>query len=147
MDKVSVIEGNKAIRFSVPPQFMRYIFSKGYIAVNGTSLTVSDVSKSENWFEVWLIPETRRVTVFEEKKVGDRLNVEIERSTQVVVDTVRDTVHEALGKLQPVLGHRFGQRRKQFQNSRFDGFFGLQIFSAMMAMFLKCSADQSAALT
>jgi riboflavin synthase len=103
VDKVSVIEGNKVMRFSVPTQFMRYIFSKGYIAVNGTSLTVSDVSKSENWFEVWLIPETRRVTVFEEKKGGDRLNVEIERSTQVIVDTVRDTVHEALGKLQPVL--------------------------------------------
>ncbi|HEU4838043.1 MAG TPA: riboflavin synthase subunit alpha [Micavibrio sp.] len=103
VDKVSVIEGNKVMRFSVPPRFMRYIFSKGYIAVNGTSLTVSEASKSENWFEVWLIPETRRVTVFEEKKAGDRLNVEIERSTQVVVDTVRDTVHEALGKLQPVL--------------------------------------------
>lgn len=103
VDKVSVIEGNKVMRFSVPPRFMRYIFSKGYIAVNGTSLTVSEASKSENWFEVWLIPETRRVTVFEEKKVGDRLNVEIERSTQVVVDTVRDTVHETLGKLQPVL--------------------------------------------
>lgn len=103
VDKVAVNEGNKVMRFSVPPQFMRYIFSKGYIAVNGTSLTVSDANRAENWFEVWLIPETRRVTVFEEKKAGDRLNVEIERSTQVVVDTVRDTVHEALGKLQPVL--------------------------------------------
>lgn len=103
VDKVSVNEGNKVMRFSVPPQFMRYIFSKGYIAVNGTSLTVSDASRAENWFEVWLIPETRRVTVFEEKKEGDKLNVEIERGTQVVVDTVRDTVHEVLGKLTPVL--------------------------------------------
>lgn len=103
VQKITVIEGNKVMRFSVPAQFMRYIFNKGYIAVNGTSLTISDANKSENWFEVWLIPETRRVTVFEEKKEGDRLNVEIERATQVVVDTVRDTVQEALGKLQPVL--------------------------------------------
>lgn len=100
---VTEIDANKVIRFSVPPEFMRYIFNKGYIAINGTSLTISDANRAENWFEVWLIPETRRVTVFEEKKQGDRLNVEIERSTQVLVDTVRDTVHEALGRLQPVL--------------------------------------------
>jgi riboflavin synthase len=60
-------------------------------------------SREGNWFEVWLIPETRRMTTFEEKKAGDRLNIEIERSTQVVVDTVRNTVQETLGKLQPVL--------------------------------------------
>jgi riboflavin synthase len=35
--------------------------------------------------------------------VGDRLNIEIERSTQVVVDTVREAVQESLGRLQPVL--------------------------------------------
>lgn len=103
IDTVSVMEGNKVIRFSVPADFMRYIFAKGYIAVNGTSLTISDSDRKDNWFEVWLIPETRRMTTFEEKKAGDRLNIEIERSTQVVVDTVRDTVQETLGKLQPVL--------------------------------------------
>ena len=53
--------------------------------------------------EIWMIPETRRATVFEHKKVGDRLNIEIERSTQVVVDTVREAVQESLGRLQPVL--------------------------------------------
>lgn len=103
IDKVTVIDANKVIRFSVPAQFMRYVFAKGYIAANGTSLTISDANRQENWFEVWLIPETRRITTFEEKKVGDKLNIEIERSTQVVVDTVRDTVQETLGKLQPVL--------------------------------------------
>ncbi len=103
VDTVSVFEGNKVMRFTVPAEFMRYIFAKGYIAVNGCSLTVSEADKGQNWFEVWLIPETRRMTVFEEKNVGDRLNIEIERGTQVVVDTVRDSVRETLGKLQPVL--------------------------------------------
>ncbi|MNN95996.1 riboflavin synthase subunit alpha [compost metagenome] len=41
--------------------------------------------------------------MFGDKKAGDRLNVEIERGTQVVVDTVRETVQESLGRLQPVL--------------------------------------------
>jgi riboflavin synthase len=103
IESISVFEGNKVIRFSVPQQFMRYIFSKGYIAVNGCSLTISEANKIENWFEVWLIPETRRVTVFEEKVAGDKVNIEIERSTQVAVDTIRDTVQETLGKLEPVL--------------------------------------------
>ena len=79
------------------------MFAKGYIAIHGASLTVSEVNRAEGWFEVWLIPETRRATVFEDKQVGDALNIEIERSTQVVVDTVREAVHESLGRLRPVL--------------------------------------------
>jgi len=61
------------------------------------------VNRKEGWFEVWLIPETLRMTVFGDKKVGDLVNIEIERSTQVVVDTVRETVEASLGRLKPVL--------------------------------------------
>lgn len=106
IDTVSVFDGNKVIRFAVPEEFMRYIFAKGYVAVNGCSLTVSEANKAENWFEVWLIPETRRMTTFEEKQAGDSVNIEIERATQVVVDTVRET----LGKLQPVLEQLLGEK-------------------------------------
>ena len=88
------VEDNYCIRLSLSSEWRRYIFSKGYIALNGASLTVSQVNKEEGWFEVWLIPETRRMTVFEEKVVGDNINVEIERGTQVVVDTVRDSLQE-----------------------------------------------------
>lgn len=94
---------NLVWRITVPEPFRRYIFAKGYIALHGASLTVSEVNRSEGWFEVWLIPETRRATVFEGKRAGDLLNVEIERSTQVMVDTVREAVQESLGRLQPVL--------------------------------------------
>ena len=94
---------NRLMRFSIPEAFRKYVFAKGYIAINGASLTVSEVNRAEGWFEVWLIPETRRMTVFEDKQVGDSVNIEIERSTQVVVDTVRETVQESLGRLQPLL--------------------------------------------
>ncbi|BEG73104.1 riboflavin synthase subunit alpha [Achromobacter xylosoxidans] len=94
---------NRLMRFSIPEAFRKYVFAKGYIAINGASLTVSEVNRAEGWFEVWLIPETRRMTVFEDKQVGDHVNIEIERSTQVVVDTVRETVQESLGRLQPLL--------------------------------------------
>ena len=96
-------ENNHVMRIAVPSPWMRYIFAKGYIAINGASLTVSDANKEEGWFEVWLIPETLRLTTFGDKGEGAVLNIEIERSTQVMVDTVRDTVDERLDALLPAL--------------------------------------------
>lgn len=96
-------ENNYCVRITVPQEALRYIFAKGYIAINGASLTVSEVNKTQAWFEVWLIPETRRMTTFEHKTVGSRLNIEIERATQVVVDTVRECLEERLGTLMPAL--------------------------------------------
>ena len=101
--EVRHLENNVVWRVAVPEEFRRYVFAKGYIAIHGASLTVAEVNRQEGWFEAWLIPETLRATVFAAKKAGDALNIEIERSTQVVVDTVRETVQESLGKLQPVL--------------------------------------------
>ncbi|HPQ94396.1 MAG: riboflavin synthase subunit alpha [Thiothrix sp.] len=103
-------ENNACLRFGVPEPWMRYIFAKGYIALNGVSLTVSEADRKAGWFEVWLIPETRRMTTFEAKAPGDRINVEIERSTQVMVDTVRDTLEEYLGDLLPALEALLAER-------------------------------------
>ncbi len=96
-------DDNYCIRIALDDHWKRYVFSKGYIAMNGASLTVADVDKAQGWFEVWLIPETRRMTTFEDKREGAWINVEIERGTQVVVDTVRDTLEEKLGALYPLL--------------------------------------------
>ena len=99
-------ENNHVLRINVAAPWMRYVFAKGYIAVNGASLTVAEArreSGGSGWFEVWLIPETLRMTTFADKATGAALNIEIERSTQVFVDTVRDAIHERLGALQPVL--------------------------------------------
>jgi riboflavin synthase len=96
-------ENNLVMTFKVPPQFISYIFSKGYIGLNGTSLTVSNVDKELGTFEVWFIPETIRLTTFGEKEIGAAVNLEIERGTQVVVDTVRDFLQQRLGKMLPKL--------------------------------------------
>ncbi len=99
-------ENNRVLRIGVPAPWMRYVFAKGYIAVNGASLTVAEAQRNSDgsgWFEVWLIPETLRATTFAAQGVGARLNVEIERSTQVFVDTVRDAIDERLGPLKPAL--------------------------------------------
>ncbi|MCA6216093.1 riboflavin synthase subunit alpha [Ideonella sp. B7] len=96
-------ENNHVLRIQVPERWMRYVFAKGYIAINGASLTVAEADRQAGWFEVWLIPETLRMTTFGQKQPGDRLNIEIERSTQVFVDTVRDALEERLGPLMPAL--------------------------------------------
>jgi riboflavin synthase len=96
-------ENNHVLRIAVPESHRRYVFAKGYLAVNGASLTVAEADRHQGWFEVWLIPETLRMTTFADKRVGDVLNLEIERSTQVVVDTVRDALEERLGPLLPAL--------------------------------------------
>ncbi|MET0382575.1 MAG: riboflavin synthase subunit alpha [Burkholderiaceae bacterium] len=96
-------ENNRVLRIAVPAPWMRYVFAKGYVAVNGASLTVSEADRAAGWFEVWLIPETLRMTTFADKAPGDALNIEIERATQVMVDTVREAVDERLGPLLPAL--------------------------------------------
>jgi riboflavin synthase len=99
-------ENNRVLRMAVPAPWMRYLFAKGYVAVQGASLTIAEAhreSDGSGWFEVWLIPETLRMTTFGDTAVGDALNIEIDRSTQVIVDTVRDAVDARLGRLVPLL--------------------------------------------
>ncbi len=94
-------ENNYHITYEVPATLIGYIFRKGFIGLNGCSLTVADVDKSANRFKVSLIPETLRVTNHGEKKVGDAVNVEIDRQTQVIVDTVKQFLMENMGSIDP----------------------------------------------
>lgn len=62
---------------------MKYILPKGFIAVDGISLTVGEVG--EDSFTVYLIPETLRVTTLGRQREGDAVNIEIEAQTQVLL--------------------------------------------------------------
>lgn len=86
-------EGNNlAVRFQPPADLLRYLMPKGYVSLNGCSLTIGpDVSDE---FEVYLIPETREVTTFGTVQVGHAINVEIDSQTQAVVDTVERVLHQ-----------------------------------------------------
>lgn len=91
---VSSPENNHAVTFQVPKEWMKYIFTKGFIALDGASLTVVDVNKTANTFSVWFIPETLRMTTFGTKDVGDRVNVEVDSRTQTIVETVENYLRE-----------------------------------------------------
>lgn len=79
-------ENNCQIWFEIPKQFKRFVFSKGYIGIDGISLTIGDVKGST--FNVNLIPETLQRTNIGNRKPGDRINIEIDPQTQAIVETV-----------------------------------------------------------
>ena len=79
-------ENNVTLWFEVPDEWIRYIFPKGYIAINGASLTIGEVR--DNRFNVHLIPETLRATTFGSTQEGHRVNIEIDSQTQTIVDTL-----------------------------------------------------------
>ena len=66
----------EAVRFGLPGDLSRYVAVKGSIAVDGVSLTVTDVG--DDWFEVGLIPETLRATTLGAKQPGDPVNLEVD---------------------------------------------------------------------
>ena len=75
-----------------PPDVRKYIVSKGYVGIDGISLTIGDVS--EDHFDLHLIPETLRLTTIGEKQVGDAVNLEIDSTTMMIVETVERMMKE-----------------------------------------------------
>jgi riboflavin synthase len=75
-----------------PPDVRKYIVSKGYVGIDGISLTIGDVS--EDRFDLHLIPETLRLTTIGDKQVGDAVNLEIDSTTMMIVETVERMMKE-----------------------------------------------------
>ena len=75
-----------------PPDVRKYIVSKGYVGIDGISLTIGDVH--DDGFDLHLIPETLRLTTLGEKQVGDAVNLEIDSTTMMIVETVERMMKE-----------------------------------------------------
>jgi riboflavin synthase len=60
----------------VTPQLAKYIVKKGYVAIDGMSITVMDVSK--DFFTVTFIPHTQAVTIVNQYQVGTQVNIEVD---------------------------------------------------------------------
>jgi riboflavin synthase len=64
------------MRIDIPGELARYVAEKGSVAVDGVSLTVTLAGSS--WFEVALIPHTLDVTVLGGRRVGTKVNIEVD---------------------------------------------------------------------
>ncbi len=77
---------NRQLWMRLPAEWMKYVFNKGFIGIDGISLTIGEVEGDE--FCVNLIPETLKRTNIAGRQPGDRLNIEVDPQTQAIVDTV-----------------------------------------------------------
>jgi len=82
----------KDLRIRPPASLMEYLFYKGYVGLNGCSLTIGKVFKSS--FNIHLIPETIKVTNFQKMKKGDLINIEIDQTTINTVETIKKIMLE-----------------------------------------------------
>ena len=80
---------SQLITFSHPPQYGAQIVEKGYVAVDGVSLTV--VESGPDWFKVALIPHTRSVTTLGELNLGTNCNLETDVLAKYVVALAETT--------------------------------------------------------
>ena len=79
---------NQDYTIKCPTEMAEFIQEKGYIAVDGISLTIGETD-GEGCFDVHIIPETLRLTTLGGKSVGDHVNIEIDAMTQAVVETTK----------------------------------------------------------
>ena len=94
--RMDVDDGHCLVSATVPAPWMPYLMPKGFVALNGASLTIAELDRARETIRVSLIPETLARTTFGEVAVGDALNLEVDAHTQAVVDTVRALLPELL---------------------------------------------------
>ena len=73
-------DGN-AITFRLQPRdksVLRYVVKKGYVTLDGASLTVTAVDDEEGWWEIMLIAYSQEKVAMTEKKQGDDVNIEVD---------------------------------------------------------------------
>ncbi|MCB0335897.1 MAG: riboflavin synthase subunit alpha [Bdellovibrionales bacterium] len=89
VERVELFPHNHVIYFRVPEKLIPYLFEKGFVGLQGCSLTIAGLREEAGEFWVSLIPETLRRTNLGSLAKGSFVNIEIDRNTQVIVDTLR----------------------------------------------------------
>ena len=83
---------NRDVLVSCEKQWLAYLIPKGWVTVDGVSLTVVDVG--DNWFSVSLIPETLKQTVLGLKAEDQKVNLEFDHTVKVIVHTIERMLPE-----------------------------------------------------
>lgn len=115
-------DGN-AVTFRFKPRpspdgsnILRYIVEKGFIALDGASLTITNVNDEEGWFEIMLIAYSQEKVVMANKQPGDEVNVEIDLVGKLVEKSVQayfeDTKTGGPAILEKMVGRMIDQKLK-----------------------------------
>ena len=78
-------------KIRVPSDYIKYIVPKGFISVDGTSLTICDVNITGSWFTFMLVTHTQQNVIIPMKSVGDLVNIEVDilaKLTQQSISTM-----------------------------------------------------------
>ena len=88
----SITPDGNALVFRLQPrerEILRYVVEKGYVTLDGASLTITNVNDTEGWWEVMLIAYTQDRIVMAGKKAGDGVNVEVDMVGKYVEKSIR----------------------------------------------------------
>ncbi|KAI9849245.1 MAG: rRNA-binding ribosome biosynthesis protein utp25 [Sclerophora amabilis] len=114
-----VPDGESALTFRMQPQdrrCLRYVVEKGYVALDGVSLTVTDVDDAAGWWEVMLITYTQEKVVIAGKRAGEEVNVEVDMVGKYVEKSVRGMLEGdeiGGGVLERVIGRIVDERLRK----------------------------------
>ena len=72
------------LKIVIPKEFISYVVPKGFIAIDGTSLTICDVDYVHSWFTIMLISHTQTAVILPQKDVGDEVNIEVDVLAKMV---------------------------------------------------------------
>jgi riboflavin synthase len=84
-------------KFTVQKEYRRMIVSKGFIAVDGTSLTVCNVGRETDgngWFTLMLVPHTQSSINLPNKSIGEIVNIEIDILNKIVEHNIQSRLED-----------------------------------------------------
>ena len=90
--EVELIGESKNILVEIEEKWIKYLTEKGYISVNGASITIGKVSK--NTFYIHLIPETLKTTNLDDLIYDNYVNLEFDQATIAIVDTTERLINQ-----------------------------------------------------
>lgn len=89
---LSITPDGNAFTYRLSPRdksILRYVVEKGYVTLDGASLTITKEDGAEGWFEVMLIAYTQERVVMGARKPGEEVNVEVDMVGKYVEKSVR----------------------------------------------------------
>ena len=87
--QIDSVGGRHDLLLQLSAEGIEYVLEKGFIAIDGISLTIGTVDVEQNSFWLHIIPETISRTTIGERRVGSQVNVEFDAQTVAIVETVR----------------------------------------------------------